>query len=285
MKGSAQCSPTAGECCNGDSCQFESPGVPCGQDDECAEPRVCDGKSNECPEKVNVKDGQLCSDNSKSCLNGHCLGSACASLGYESCSCSKDTIPNEHELNCIVCCKSSESGKCQPINELDSRQWPTLLYVGEGDICTNDEGYCDVFHRCRSFVEEGLLLKVITRLFSSERWSDFASQYWWAIILIVISVIVIMAVFVHFTAIYTPTQNPNVKTYQGPKAYMQKRYTTMKTKREERSQRQASGLDQPDGAPKTKATWEERRKKTAKKMTQTRRVVVAPPKALVTTEA
>ena len=275
MRDNARCSPTADECCS-DACVPLGSSTPCGRSDECAAPRTCPGGTNsKCPEKQNVPDGELCEENTKSCVGGHCVGSACKNLGenYEPCACLESATVDPKEAQCVVCCrdKSAASGTCAPINEISPGTWNEILYIGDGDICSTNDGYCDVFHRCRSFVEEGLLLKVITRVFSADKWSDFATQYWWAIALILVSLIIIIGVFVHFTAIYTPTQNPNVKQYQGPKAYMTKRYTTM---RESRSRR--SAYDASDSAANQQQAPAEKKKR-GPRMTNQKRMVVVPP--------
>jgi disintegrin and metalloproteinase domain-containing protein 10 len=265
LAGQSQCSPSGSECCDRDSCTPSRGGAPCGEGLECAVPRTCIAGQAKCPDAVHLGDGDLCLNGTKTCFEGNCVGSLCHHVpGHAPCSCTPAQLGDKATENCVICCQEP-GGECQPIQDVDG-QWWEEQFASPGDLCTNNDGFCDEYHICRRFGEEGFILSMMKKLFSKDQWSDFASQYWWVLVLLVVALVVVVGLFVHLFAVYTPTQNPKLKDkkYRGPKHYLSKQVNTYQEKRR----------DQVDsGKPALSAT--ERRHKTLNRFKQKRRVVMA----------
>jgi disintegrin and metalloproteinase domain-containing protein 10 len=283
----AACSPSFSECCESD-CTAKGTSTDCGKADECAQPRTCTqpsvpGAQIKCPDPEPVENGKLCMNNSKTCLDGSCKGSVCYSFeGFEPCNCAAKSLAKPETVNCVICCRPENGGvdTCKPIDEMeeasDVSDIEFVSMVAAGEMCTSNDGYCDVFHRCRLYGEEGFLLTVIKNLFSREKWSKLASNYWWAMILVVVVVFLVIGMFVHLTAIYTPTQNPNLKDkkYQGPTHYVKKQVSVMQAKRQESREQ---SRDYPDGARPKSTPEEVKQKRLNKYAAKKRRVMVQSP--------
>lgn len=70
-----------------------------------------------------------------------------------------------------------------------------------GAPCDNYEGFCDFFSFCRRLDDQGPIARLRSVFFSSETISNFiewAKKYWWALLLIGVGVVILMALIVHF---------------------------------------------------------------------------------------
>ncbi|VDI57755.1 disintegrin and metalloproteinase domain-containing protein 10 [Mytilus galloprovincialis] len=186
-----------------------------------------------------------CNDYTKVCVDGLCTGSLCSKVDYVAQSnkvtwvecfvkASGDTVEDK-EIQCLLGCKvnntdtcySSESdaaGKPGPfqdlITEIRSKKEDQAYKVElpAGSPCNNFQGYCDVFKRCRGVDAEGPLSRLKNLLFSSETFTnikDWITEYWWAVILIAIGLILFMGLFIKVCAVHTPSSNPKAPPAQS----------------------------------------------------------------------
>ncbi|CAG2198157.1 ADAM10 [Mytilus edulis] len=130
------------------------------------------------------------------------------------------------EINNTDACYSSESdaaGKPGPFHDLISEirsKKQDLAYKVElpaGSPCNNFKD-TDVFKRCRGVDAEGPLSRLKNLLFSSETFTnikDWITEYWWAVILIAIGLILFMGLFIKVCAVHTPSSNPKAPPAQS----------------------------------------------------------------------
>ena len=77
--------------------------------------------------------------------------------------------------------------------------------------CEAAAGYCDVFDWCRSCRERGPLATVHRLLFTGEGRADLLNwlRYrWWAVLVVVVGLVVVLSVTVRCFAVPTPSSNP-----------------------------------------------------------------------------
>ncbi|ESO85097.1 hypothetical protein LOTGIDRAFT_235956 [Lottia gigantea] len=186
----------------------------CGWEDECQEyccnarggsGTPCTLKSNatcstsanynaECPEPQSLPNKTVC-DGSRVCMNGECTGSICLAYDYEPCQCSPTEGVNwKDEVLCAVCCIVNE--KCTSSFEVSFM--PNLTMV-PGSPCYDNEGYCDVFSRCREVDPSGFYNDLSKWLISSSKEIEsWISTNWWAAALIALGLVIILGLFVKF---------------------------------------------------------------------------------------
>ncbi|XP_071138176.1 disintegrin and metalloproteinase domain-containing protein 10-like isoform X2 [Mytilus edulis] len=244
LKAGKICSPSQGGCCDPDSCAPYTTAKLCRPATDCAAESNCTGQAT-CP-KSDAKEDYVsyCNDYTKVCVDGLCTGSLCSKVDYVAKSkvtwvecfvkAPGDTVADK-EIQCLLGCKinntddcySSESdaaGKPGPfqdlITEIRSKKEDQAYKVElpAGSPCNNFQGYCDVFKRCRGVDAEGPLSRLKNLLFSSETFTnikDWITEYWWAVILIAIGLILFMGLFIKVCAVHTPSSNPKAPPAQS----------------------------------------------------------------------
>lgn len=82
-----------------------------------------------------------------------------------------------------------------------------------GSPCNDFRGYCDVFMRCRLVDADGPLARLKKAIFSPELYENIAEwivAYWWAVLLMGIALIMLMAGFIKICSVHTPSSNPKL---------------------------------------------------------------------------
>ncbi|XP_061191107.1 disintegrin and metalloproteinase domain-containing protein 10-like [Saccostrea echinata] len=234
------CSPSQGPCCSSE-CAFTSGGE-CRAKTDCMRAQQCDGTNATCPESVREPELTLCNDFSQVCVQGFCSGSLCLRINstngktreWEECFITKEgdlTVTQKEELCYLACRKTNttSASTCFASNQnLDpAPEFKALLdevnskkgssggvKLPAGSPCNNYQGYCDVFSRCRGVDNEGPLQRLKNLIFSEETLTNIKNwiiEYWWAVMLMAIGLILFMGLFIKFCAIHTPSSNPNAK--------------------------------------------------------------------------
>uniref|UniRef100_A0A1I8A7R9 ADAM10 endopeptidase n=1 Tax=Steinernema glaseri TaxID=37863 RepID=A0A1I8A7R9_9BILA len=215
----AQCSPSEGQCCNASKCSFFSyeENKQCREESECLEEQYCNGISPICPDSRSKPDGLACQDATKVCHAGACNGSVCAFVGLKDCFLTE----GRPEQLCHLACE--KDGKCvssfmlpefdkNPHFIQEGRAGQSGLLLHPGSPCNNYKGYCDIFRKCRSVDSNGPLARLKNLLFNKhtiKTVSQWVQEHWWAVILMGICLLVLMALFVKCCAVHTPSTNPN----------------------------------------------------------------------------
>lgn len=200
------CSPSQGLCCSS-GCNPQNATFLCQNETECANASFCNGINATCPEPAPKENLTECNDRRQVCLSGVCSGSICLKHRLQECQC------NQEESLCDVCCKG-EDDVCQPTKSFpemgdnrDIRQFP-------GAPCNDFNGYCDVFLKCRAVDADGPLSRLKNKFFSKEAilgYFEWIKEYWWAVALMGLGLILLMAGFIKVCSVHTPSSNPNRK--------------------------------------------------------------------------
>ncbi|TKR93500.1 hypothetical protein L596_007945 [Steinernema carpocapsae] len=166
-RSTAQCSPSEGQCCNGEKCSFfqREDNRLCRDESECLNEQRCDGTTPVCPDSQPKSDGFACQDATKVCHAGACNGSVCAFVGLKDCFLTE----GKAEQLCHLACE--KDGKCVSsfylpefkrnshfVQEGRTDQHGLLLHPGSP--CNNYKGYCDIFRKCRSVDSNGPLARL-----------------------------------------------------------------------------------------------------------------------------
>ena len=83
-----------------------------------------------------------------------------------------------------------------------------------GSPCNDFQGYCDTLLKCRSIDTNGPLARIRQLLLSEatltsiRRW---VIVYWYAVLLMAVGFVLLMAAFIQVCAVHTPSSNPNRK--------------------------------------------------------------------------
>lgn len=88
------------------------------------------------------------------------------------------------------------------------------LKQSPGAPCDNYNGYCDVFLKCRKVDADGPLARLKNMFFSKEAimgYIEWIETYWWAVVLMGVGLILLMAGFIKLCSVHTPSSNPNRK--------------------------------------------------------------------------
>ncbi|XP_015247315.1 PREDICTED: disintegrin and metalloproteinase domain-containing protein 10 [Cyprinodon variegatus] len=215
LKPGKVCSPSQGPCCT-QECAFKGTNEKCRPASECALEGFCNGRTALCPASEAKKNLTSCHADTQVCHNGICSGSICEKYGLEVCTCvSKDDKDEAAEL-CHVCCmEKSNPSTC---SSTGAEKWEKFFGKQEktlqpGSPCNDFKGYCDVFSKCRLVDADGPLAKLKKAIFNPELYeniADWIMAHWWAVLLMGIALIMLMAGFIKVCSVHTPSSNPRL---------------------------------------------------------------------------
>ncbi|MBN3296285.1 ADA10 protein, partial [Amia calva] len=206
--------PSQGPCCTA-QCSFKSSSDKCREESECAEQGNCSGKTAQCPTSEPKANFTACHGETQVCLNGQCVGSICEKYGLEVCTCASKDGKDDTEL-CHVCCM--ERMKPQTCSSTGSEKWQRFFNkkvttLQPGSPCNDFKGYCDVFMKCRLVDADGPLARLKKAIFNPELYENIAEwivAHWWAVLLMGIALIMLMAGFIKICSVHTPSSNPKL---------------------------------------------------------------------------
>ncbi|XP_032906527.1 disintegrin and metalloproteinase domain-containing protein 10 [Amblyraja radiata] len=234
LKPMKMCSPSQGPCCT-KTCFYKSAVEKCRNESDCAKEGKCNGGTALCPTSDPKDNFTLCNMKTQVCINGQCSGSICEKYKLMECTCaSKD---DDSEL-CHVCCM--EKHNPPTCASTGSPIWQkhfnhTTISLQPGSPCNDFKGYCDVFNRCRLVDADGPLARLKKAIFNPELYENIAEwivAHWWAVLLMGIALIMLMAGFIKICSVHTPSSNPKLpppKPLPG----------TLKRRRQQQQQQQA----------------------------------------------
>ncbi|XP_045438123.1 disintegrin and metalloproteinase domain-containing protein 10 isoform X4 [Pipistrellus kuhlii] len=209
-----QCSPSQGPCCTA-QCTFKTKTEKCRDDSDCAKEGICNGITALCPASDPKPNFTDCNRHTQVCINGQCAGSICEKYGLEECTCASSDSKDDKEL-CHVCCmKKMDLSTCASTGSV---QWNKhfmgrTITLQPGSPCNDFRGYCDVFMRCRLVDADGPLARLKKAIFSPELYENIAEwivDNWWAVLLMGIALIMLMAGFIKICSVHTPSSNPKL---------------------------------------------------------------------------
>ncbi|XP_073692307.1 disintegrin and metalloproteinase domain-containing protein 10 isoform X1 [Garra rufa] len=214
LKPNTQCSPSQGPCCTPE-CSFKQSNVKCRDESECALQGMCNGNSAQCPTSTPKENFTSCHTETQVCLNGVCSGSICQKYKLEVCTCATEEGKDDTEL-CHVCCM--EKGQPNSCSSTSSERWSKFFNkrvttLQPGSPCNDFKGYCDVFMKCRLVDADGPLARLKKAIFNPELYSSIAEwivEHWWAVLLMGIALIMLMAGFIKICSVHTPSSNPKL---------------------------------------------------------------------------
>ncbi|XP_050035329.1 disintegrin and metalloproteinase domain-containing protein 10-like [Dermacentor andersoni] len=206
----AICSPSQGPCCT-NKCDFERKEKLCKLESDCTELSYCDGKQASCPNPVHKRNKTECNNGTQVCWNGECSGSICEKYGMEECSLTDDTNPSPDKMCEVACQEKDKPESCKSTYEIERMKEIRGIKLRPGSPCNNFHGYCDVFQKCRNVDAEGPLARLKRLLFDKQSLhtvKQWVTLNWWAVLLMMVALIVVMAVFIRCCAVHTPSSNP-----------------------------------------------------------------------------
>uniref|UniRef100_A0AAQ5ZKB0 Disintegrin and metalloproteinase domain-containing protein 10 n=1 Tax=Amphiprion ocellaris TaxID=80972 RepID=A0AAQ5ZKB0_AMPOC len=237
------CSPSQGPCCSKE-CTFKGANDRCRVESECAQEGRCNGATALCPTSAPKENFTSCHAETQVCLNGVCSGSICEKYGLEVCTCASQDGKDEAAELCHVCCmEKSDPSTC---SSTGSEKWARFFNkktttLQPGSPCNDFKGYCDVFMRCRLVDADGPLARLKKAIFNAELYENIAEwivAHWWAVLLMGIALIMLMAGFIKICSVHTPSSNPKLpppKPLPG----------TLKRRRQQHANQQPQGQRQP----------------------------------------
>ncbi|XP_037545596.1 disintegrin and metalloproteinase domain-containing protein 10 [Nematolebias whitei] len=210
-----KCSPSQGPCCQ-PNCEFKVTADQCRAASECAEQGWCNGVTALCPTSTPKKNYTTCNSGTQVCINGVCSGSICAKYNLEVCTCASQDSKDEAAELCHVCCMDKMNPST--CSSTASDRWAhrfnrTVITLQPGSPCNDFKGYCDVFMRCRLVDADGPLARLKKAIFNPELYENIADwivAHWWAVLLMGIALIMLMAGFIKICSVHTPTNNPKL---------------------------------------------------------------------------
>ncbi|KAG1929652.1 disintegrin and metalloproteinase domain-containing protein 10-like [Pimephales promelas] len=214
LKPNKVCSPSQGPCCTPE-CGYKSRNEKCREESECAHQGMCSGASAQCPTSEPKANFTACHGDTQVCLNGGCSGSICEKYGLEVCTCASVDGTDETEL-CHVCCmekmnpSTCSSTGSERLARFFNKKVTTLQ---AGSPCNDFKGYCDVFMKCRLVDADGPLARLKKAIFNPELYENIAEwivAHWWAVLLMGIALIMLMAGFIKICSVHTPSSNPKL---------------------------------------------------------------------------
>ncbi|MEE6502951.1 hypothetical protein FKM82_004689 [Ascaphus truei] len=214
LKPGKLCSPSQGPCCMSE-CKFKTNTDQCRDASDCAYSGTCDGVSAQCPPSTAKEDLTECNRETQVCLKGQCAGSICERHNLTECTCASTDGKDDKEL-CHVCCM--EKMKAHTCASTGSDVWKEkfkgkTITLQPGSPCNDFKGYCDVFMRCRLVDADGPLARLKKAIFNSELYENIAEwivAHWWAVLLMGIALIMLMAGFIKICSVHTPSSNPKL---------------------------------------------------------------------------
>uniref|UniRef100_A0A8C6WV40 Disintegrin and metalloproteinase domain-containing protein 10 n=1 Tax=Neogobius melanostomus TaxID=47308 RepID=A0A8C6WV40_9GOBI len=209
------CSPSQGPCCTKE-CSFKDSSARCRLDSECAREGLCNGATARCPASEPKANFTSCNTDTQVCLNGVCSGSICEKYDLEMCTCASQDGEDEASELCHVCCM--EKGSPSTCASTGSDKWTkyfnkNVKTLQPGSPCNDYKGYCDVFMRCRLVDADGPLARLKKAIFNAELYEGIAEwivDHWWAVLLMGIALIMLMAGFIKICSVHTPSSNPKL---------------------------------------------------------------------------
>uniref|UniRef100_A0A8D3CQD6 Disintegrin and metalloproteinase domain-containing protein 10 n=1 Tax=Scophthalmus maximus TaxID=52904 RepID=A0A8D3CQD6_SCOMX len=214
LKPGQVCSPSQGPCCTPE-CTYKGRNDKCREESECAHQGICNGVGAQCPTSEPKANFTACHGETQVCLNGGCSGSICEKYGLEACTCASQDGKDETEL-CHVCCmekmspNTCSSTGSERLARFFSKKVTTLP---AGSPCNDFKGYCDVFMKCRLVDADGPLARLKKAIFNPELYENIAEwivAHWWAVLLMGIALIMLMAGFIKICSVHTPSSNPKL---------------------------------------------------------------------------
>lgn len=210
----SMCSPILSHCC-ADDCKtvLAILNNVCKAKSECKQQSVCDGIATDCPPASIIPDTTLCAGGIRSCKDGLCIGSVCATVGLTPCTCSGG---NE----CYICCLNLLS-QCAPfMNDKEEK-----LGFTEGATCNERQGFCNSEGKCIS-TDQASTIDRLSNIFTDEA-ADNAKKWliaqWYYVVLGVLAFIFLIFLFAR------TCRNDN---YIQTSAYMHGRFTGIKQEAE-----------------------------------------------------
>ncbi|XP_047436035.1 disintegrin and metalloproteinase domain-containing protein 10 [Mugil cephalus] len=209
------CSPSQGPCCTPE-CSFRVDTASCRPESECAQEGRCNGATALCPTSAPKANFTTCHSETQVCINGACSGSICEKYNLEVCTCASENDKNEAAELCHVCCM--EKTKPNTCSSTGSAKWTTffnntVITLQPGSPCNDFKGYCDVFMRCRLVDADGPLARLKKAIFNPQFYETIAEwivHHWWAVLLMGIALIMLMAGFIKICSVHTPSSNPKL---------------------------------------------------------------------------
>ncbi|KAI5626321.1 disintegrin and metalloproteinase domain-containing protein 10 isoform X1 [Silurus asotus] len=214
LKSPAKCSPSQGPCCTA-QCEFKGHNEKCRDESDCAFQGMCSGNTAQCPTSTPKENLTLCNNNLQVCIQGACTGSICERYGLELCTCESKDGKDETEL-CHVCCREkNQPTTCKSTGSEELKKYfnKEVLTLQSGSPCNDFKGYCDVFNKCRLVDADGPLARLKKAIFNPEFYETIAEwivAYWWAVLLMGIALIMLMAGFIKICSVHTPSSNPKL---------------------------------------------------------------------------
>ncbi|XP_026992905.1 disintegrin and metalloproteinase domain-containing protein 10 [Tachysurus fulvidraco] len=214
LKPGAKCSPSQGPCCTA-QCDFKGRDEKCRTESDCSYQGMCSGTTAQCPISTPKENLTACNGDTQVCINGACTGSICERFKLEVCTCASEDGKDETEL-CHVCCmQKNQPNTCKSTasdvwDEFFKKKVRTLQ---PGSPCNDFKGYCDVFMKCRLVDADGPLARLKKAIFNPELYESIAEwivAYWWAVLLMGIALIMLMAGFIKICSVHTPSSNPKL---------------------------------------------------------------------------
>ncbi|XP_037652175.1 disintegrin and metalloproteinase domain-containing protein 10 [Sebastes umbrosus] len=236
------CSPSQGPCCTV-QCGYQGTNFLCREDSECAERGMCNGNTALCPSSEPKANFTSCHSETQVCLNGVCSGSICEKYGLEVCTCASENSEDEAAELCHVCCmEKMKPNTCSSTGSEKLAQFfnKKITTLQPGSPCNDFKGYCDVFMRCRLVDADGPLARLKKAIFNAELYENIAEwivAHWWAVLLMGVALIMLMAGFIKICSVHTPSSNPKLpppKPLPG----------TLKRRTQQQAARQAQGQGQ-----------------------------------------
>ncbi|KAG9489425.1 hypothetical protein GDO78_005414 [Eleutherodactylus coqui] len=214
LKPNQRCSPSQGPCCT-PGCVFKDSNQKCREESDCAKMGTCNGVSAQCPQSEPRENLTECNRETQVCIKGQCAGSICEKYGLEECTCASSDGKDDKEL-CHVCCM--ERLKPHTCASTGSEEWKShfrgkTITLQPGSPCNEFKGYCDVFMRCRLVDADGPLARLKKAIFNPELYENIAEwivAHWWAVLLMGIALIMLMAGFIKICSVHTPSSNPKL---------------------------------------------------------------------------
>lgn len=152
-----------------------------------------------------------CNNGTQVCWNGECSGSICEKYGMDECSLTADTNPSPDKMCEVACQEKDKPESCKSTYEIERMKEIRGIKLRPGSPCNNFHGYCDVFQKCRNVDAEGPLARLKRLLFDKQSLhtvKQWVTLNWWAVLLMLVALIVVMAVFIRCCAVHTPSSNP-----------------------------------------------------------------------------
>jgi disintegrin and metalloproteinase domain-containing protein 10 len=159
-----------------------------------------------------------CNDGTQVCRNGVCTGSICEKHNMTQCYLEGDLKNKkvDKEALCHLACQGIKTNNTctdsfQIADLYDSTRNRSGFILKPGSACSGTQGYCDIFSKCRAVDGEGPLLRLKKLLLDPQMLSDiktWVTDFWWAVVLIAIAVIIFMGLFIKICSVHTPSNNP-----------------------------------------------------------------------------